>query len=90
MAIDEITEEDDLILKFYYRSLAEGQDKGHRGAGAMCVKGVCPGTHLGLLYLAADRRIPTLLYTFLCNALLYPGSHLPFGRPSHLHCLSTS
>ena len=42
--VDEITE--DLIFKFYYRSLAEGQDKGHRGAGAMCVKGVCPGTHL--------------------------------------------
>ena len=36
---------EDLIFKFYYRSLAEGQDKGHRGAGAMCVKGVCPGTH---------------------------------------------
>ena len=72
LAIDEITEEDDLIFKFYYRSLAEGQDKGHRGAGAMCVKGVCPGTHLGSpLYLAGWDDC-----TLLCSALLYQvGSH---------------
>ena len=59
---DEIRE--DLIFKFYYRSLAEGQDKGHGGAGAVCVKGVCPGTHLEspLLYSA-------LFSAMLCSAL---------------------